>query len=155
MRKLFGLLVAVSFILVAGVSFSQDAAAPVAPAAVEELAPVVADTPVEAQYTGVIEVTPADAANNETAATIILDMGEQAYKLVAGDAAKLAELEAANGKTVTVTGTVVAAGEDHLMDTLQVASWSEAAATETPAATEEPAATEAPAATEETAVDAE
>lgn len=160
MRKLFGLLVAVTFLFVAGVSFSQDAAAP-APATTETAAPAAepvapaADVaaPAVAEFTGVVEVTPADAANNETAATIILDLGEKALKLVAGDAAKLAEIEKANGKKVTVKGTLVPATEGSLMDTLQVTEWAEVAAdaaaptTEAPAATEAPA-TEAPAATE-------
>ncbi|MDD3148039.1 MAG: hypothetical protein PHD82_12095 [Candidatus Riflebacteria bacterium] len=142
MRKLFGLLVAVALVFT-GVSFAQDAAAP-APATTETAAPAVdaaAPVPAVAEYTSVVQVTPADAENNETAATIILDLGEQALKLVAGDAAKLAELEQANGKNVTVKGTLVPAGEGHLMDMLQVQEWAEAAA---PAATEEPAATEAP-----------
>ncbi len=162
MRKLFGLLVAVTFLFVAGVSFSQDAAAP-APATTETAAPAAepvapaadaaAPAPAVAEFTGVVEVTPADAANNETAATIILDLGEKALKLVAGDAAKLAEIEKANGKKVTVKGTLVPATEGSLMDTLQVTEWAEVAAdaaaptTEAPAATEAPA-TEAPAATE-------
>lgn len=42
--------------------------------------------------------TPFGAANSETAATIILDLGEKALKLVAGDAAKLAEIEKPTAK---------------------------------------------------------
>lgn len=139
MRKLFGLLVAVCFVFTAGVSFSQDAVPAaatevVAPAATEEVA-----APAMTEFTGVLEVTPADVENNETAATIILDLGEKALKLVIADAVKLAEIEKANGKNVTVKGTLVPAAEGELMDTLQVAEWVEAAA---PAATDAPAATE-------------
>lgn len=165
MRKLLGLLAAVTFVFVAGVSFSQDAAVvapatevaapaatPVAPAADAAVVAPAADAavvaPAVAEYTGVVEVTPADVENNETAATIILDLGEQALKLVAGDAAKLAELEKANGKNVTVKGILVPAGEGHLMDMLQVSEWVEAAAPVAPVASEAAVAPVAPAAGE-------
>jgi len=110
MRKFLGLMVVLMVLVFAGASFAQDAAAPVAPA----------------EFTGIIEVTPADAENKEAEATIILDLGENAYKLIV-TAEKRAELEAANGKTVTVKGKVIAASETHLMDSIEVAEWVEVA----------------------------
>lgn len=128
MRKVLGLMVALMVLVFAGVSFAQDAVAPATEVAATEVA-------VPTEFTGIIEVTPADAENKETEATIILDLGENAYKLIVA-AEKRAELEAANGKTVTVKGKVIAASETHLMDSIEVAEWVEVApATET--ATEE------------------
>lgn len=139
MRKLFGLIVACLVVSFAGASFAQDAAAP-APAT--EVVAVAATEATTAEFTGAVEVTPADVENNETVATIVLDMGEKAYKLVIADAEKAAALEAANGKTIKVTGTVVAATESHLMDTIEVTEW--AVVEEAPAVDVMPGTADAP-----------
>ena len=118
------LLVALFVALFAVSAFAADI---VAPAADPVVAPVAAVEPAAAvvatEFNGIIEVTP--AAEGQTEATVTLDMGENTYKLVAADAAKLAELVALEGKTLTVTGALVAATEADAMGTITVESWVE------------------------------
>lgn len=130
------LLIALFCVLCVVSAFAQDTVAPVAApdAAVAPVAPVAA--PVSTDFDGIIEVTP--AAEGKTEATVVLDMGEKSYQLIAADAEKLAALVALDGKTVCVKGEVVAATEAEALDTLKVESCVEtaAAATEAPVAGE-------------------
>ena len=125
------LLIALFCVLCVVSAFAQDAVAPVAAPAADVVAPVVAT-----EYKGIVEVTP--AAEGKTEATVVLDMGEKSYQLIAADAEKLAALVALDGKTVCVKGEVVAATEAEALDTLKVESCVEtaAAATEAPVAGE-------------------
>ncbi|MBU1109695.1 MAG: hypothetical protein KKB51_23645 [Candidatus Riflebacteria bacterium] len=133
------LLIAVFCVLVAVSAFAADVVAPaaavVAPA-VDVAAPVAAVT----EFSGIIEVTPADTEAGQTEPTIVLDMGENTYKLVA-DAAKLAELTAFEGKALTVKGALVAATEADAIDSIKVESWVE---TEIAVTDEVPVETDAP-----------
>jgi hypothetical protein len=124
--KMRNLLIALFCVICVVSAFAQDAVAPVAPVA-DVVAPVAV-----VEYNGIIEVTP--AAEGKTEATVVLDMGEKSYQLIAADAEKLAALVALEGKTVTVKGEVVVATEAEALDTLKVESCVEtaAAATEAP-----------------------
>ncbi len=107
-------------------------------AATEVAAPTATEAPATeaaapAEFAGVLEVTPVEGA----AATIVLKVADKSYKLEVA-AEKVAEVEALNGKNVTVKGTMVPAAEGQTMDTIQVAEFAEAVAA--PAATETPAA---------------
>ncbi len=114
------LLIALFCVLFAVSAFAQDAAAPAAdPAA----APAAAAAVVAEDYTGILEVTPADTEAGKTESTIVLDMGEKTFKLELADAAKRAEIEALAGKTLKVKGEVVAAANAEELDVLKVASW--------------------------------
>ncbi|GAB4268382.1 MAG: hypothetical protein Kow0029_03730 [Candidatus Rifleibacteriota bacterium] len=77
-------------------------------------------------YSGVVEVTPADTAKGEKFATIILKAGEESLKLIPSenkDAFK--GLEEAAGKTITVKGTYLPADDEHPIPAIQVTEWSE------------------------------
>lgn len=111
------LLIALFCVLCVVSAFAQDAVAPVA-APDAAVAPVVA--PVSTDFDGIIEVTP--AAEGKTEATVVLDMGEKSYQLIAADAEKLAALVALDGKTVCVKGEVVAATEAEALDSIKVES---------------------------------
>ncbi|OGK08944.1 MAG: hypothetical protein A2W80_08290 [Candidatus Riflebacteria bacterium GWC2_50_8] len=129
------LLIALFCVLCVVSAFAQDAVAPVAAPAADVVAPVVAT-----EYKGIVEVTP--AAEGKTEATVVLDMGEKSYQLIAADAEKLAALVALEGKTVTVKGEVVAAADAEALESIKVESCvevTEAPATDAPV-TDAPAA---------------
>ncbi len=101
------------------------------------------------EVSGILEVTPPDTESNETASYIIIDAGEHAYKVICEDVTLLKALEAADGKTVALKGTIVPSSEEFVMDSFKVASWQEI-----PDAVEE-ITEELPVDDEETVVDGE
>lgn len=78
------------------------------------------------EFTGVVEVTPADEANGEKYATIILKVGEESYKLLPSEAKDAFNgLEGAAGKSINVKGTYLPADETHPLAAVKVTEWSE------------------------------
>mgnify|MGYP000872127043 FL=1 len=117
------LLIALFCVLLTVSAFAQDAAPAVEPAVAPAAEPAAAPAATTEDYTGILEVTPADTEAGQTASTIVLDMGEKTFKLEIADAAKRAEIEALAGKTLKVKGEVVAAANAEELDVLKVASW--------------------------------
>ncbi len=78
------------------------------------------------EFTGVVEVTPADEAAGEKYSTIVLKAGEESYKLLPSENKEAFNgLEAAAGKTITLKGTYLPADETHPLPAVKVTEWSE------------------------------
>ncbi len=78
------------------------------------------------EFSGVVEVTPADEAKGEKFATIVLKVGETSYKLLPSENKDAFNgLEAAAGKTINVKGTFMPADETHPLAALLVTEWAE------------------------------
>lgn len=78
------------------------------------------------EFSGIVEVTPADEAAGQKYSTIILKVGEESYKLIPSEAKEaFAGLEAAVGKTINVKGAFLPADETHPLAAIKVTEWSE------------------------------
>lgn len=78
------------------------------------------------ELSGMISVTLPDTEKGEKYSTIILQVGEDSYKLLPSenkDAFK--GLEDASGKSITVKGTYLPADEAHPLAAVKVSEWSE------------------------------
>lgn len=144
MKNLFKLFLIVSLVLgFAGASFAQDEEVVTDEIVVDENAGAGDEViePVEGaveapamehkkgdavEFTGNVEVTPADAAKGEKYATILLKVGEEAYKLIPSENKEAFNgLEAAAGKTVKVKGTFLPADDQHPLPAIMVTEWAE------------------------------
>lgn len=73
------------------------------------------------EVSGVLEVTPADAAKNQKYPTVLLIAGEKKYKLLPGrDKIAFAELEKMTGKTVNVKGDLLPANDKYPLPAIKV-----------------------------------